>query len=653
MRLNLILVGLVAGFFLLVGMRSDALPYIRYEARYSDAVLAHWPNAEFLRESIWERSEFPLWRETIMAGQPFAANPLNKTAYPLQWLALLFPSSLHLNILIVVHLFLAGSGMWTWGRSLGLRTEAVTLAALAYVMSPRLIGHLGAGHLDVLYALAWWPWLMWAIYWSISRQESSLKISLRLGLLVAMLLLADVRVSLFAFISGAIYGIALFVRSGNWRHLRRFALLPPIVFMLTAALLVPLALWQPYITRGNITSNDAGLFSLEVIHLLGLILPSQPPNIETLTYLGLPVLTLGMAAIFLFDRFKVLLLMVVVGVFLYALGTNSLLWNTLVKAIPGLLWFRVPARSWLVLTLILPLLAGYGLQWLLNRIENQTLVIAPHIKLGVTVWMAITVIMGSFALVVLRLPTVMGLATLVAGLFLGVILLLAVNRRINSRQVFVFILTLVFADLAWTGYQWIAWQGPEIWLDPQRALAERLVEAQADRIYSPTYSLEQQVAEVYQLRLFGGVDPFQLTGIVKAVEQGSGVPSTKYDPVLPSLMGVSSDEDVSQANQSAIIDTAVLAEWYVSHVVVAYPIEHPRLELLDRINDVYIYTNRDYQPRQINIETPDWPIGWATLPDKLTVQNFNQITMLTYLVSGIAWVMSIGAFIFLKFKSHA
>lgn len=653
MRLNLILVGLVAGFFLLVGMRPDALPYIRYEARYSDAVLAHWPNAEFLRESIGERGEFPLWRETIMEGQPFAANPLNKTAYPLQWLALLFPSSLHLNILIVVHLFVAGSGMWMWGRSLGLRTEAVTLSTLAYVMSPRLIGHLGAGHLDVLYALAWWPWLMWAIYWSIERQESSLKISLRLGLLVAMLLLADVRVSLFAFISGAIYGIALFVRSGNWRHLKRFALLPPIAFMLTAALLVPLALWQPYITRGNITSNDAGLYSLEVIHLLGLILPPQPPNIETLTYLGLPVLTLGMAAIFLFDRLKVLLLIVVVGVFLYALGTNSLLWNTLVKAIPGLLWFRVPARSWLILTLILPLLAGYGLQWLLNRVENQTLIIAPRVKLGVVAWMALLIIVGVFALVVLRLPAGIGLGTLAVGVVLGVILLLAVNRRINSRQVFAFMLTFVFADLALMGHQWVAWRGPEIWLDPQRALAERLVEAQADRIYSPTYSLEQQVAEAYQLRLFGGVDPFQLTGIVKAVEQGSGVPSTKYDPVLPSLMGVSSDEDISQANQSAIIDTAVLAEWHVSHVVAAYPIEHPQLELLDRINDVYIYTNRDYQPRQINIETPDWPSGWANLPDKLTVQNFNQITMLTYWVSGIAWVMSIGAFIFLKFKSHA
>ncbi|MBZ0285880.1 MAG: hypothetical protein K8L97_34460 [Anaerolineae bacterium] len=653
MRLKLTLVGLVAGFLLLAGMRPDAVPFLRSAARYSDSVTAHWPNALFLQESVLERGEFPVWRETTMGGQPFAANPLNKTSYPLQWLALLFPPSLHLNILIVLHLFLAGSGMWVWARSLGLRTEAIALSTVTYVMAPRLIGHVGAGHLDVLYALAWWPWLMWAIRQSVIQQEHWLKISLQLGLIGASLLLADVRVSLFAFVSGVVYGIVVFILPGNRRQLRYFALLLPIMFVLTSALLVPLVMWQSYITRGNITSNDAGLFSLETVHLLGLILPSQPPGIETLTYLGLPVLTLGMAAIFISDRFKVLLLMVVVGVFLYALGTNSLLWNTLMKAIPGLLWFRVPARAWLILVLLLPLLAGYGLQWLLNWVEDQSLVIVPRVKLGVVAWMAITVIMGIFALLVLRLPVVMGLATLVIGLVLGAILLLAFDRRINSRQVFVFMLALVFADLAWTGYQWITWRGPEIWLDGQRTLAERLVEAQADRIYSPTYSLEQQVVEVYHLRLFGGVDPFQLTGIVKAVEQGSGVPSTKYDPVLPSLMGVRSDGDVVRANQNAIIDTVVLAQWHVSHVVAAYPIEHSRLELLDHINDVYIYTNRDYQSRTENINIPDWPVGWPSLPDRETVQNFNQITMLTYLISGVAWVISIGAFIFLKFKPHA
>lgn len=111
MRLKLGLVAAGILFLLLAGMRPDALPYPRYEARFSDAVTAHWPNALFLRESI-QQGVFPVWRETTMAGQPFAANPLNKTAYPFQWLAVIFPPALHLNIMIIFHLMVAGAGMW-------------------------------------------------------------------------------------------------------------------------------------------------------------------------------------------------------------------------------------------------------------------------------------------------------------------------------------------------------------------------------------------------------------------------------------------------------------------------------------------------------------------------------------------------------------
>ena len=106
---------------------------------------------------------FPVWRETILAGQPFAADPLNKTAYPLQWLALILPPVIHLDLMIMLHLLIAGAGMWVWARSLGLRVEAAALSALAYALAPRVIGHTGAGHLDLLYALAWFPWLMWSV----------------------------------------------------------------------------------------------------------------------------------------------------------------------------------------------------------------------------------------------------------------------------------------------------------------------------------------------------------------------------------------------------------------------------------------------------------------------------------------------------------
>src|SRR5688500_14824142 len=139
MRLKIALVTLVVFCLLIIGFRPDAMPYLRHDARYSDAVLAHWPNAVFFRESVLERGEFPVWRETTMGGVPFAANPLNKTAYPFQWLVLLLPPLLHLNFLILLHLFIAGSGMWIWARSLGLRVEAAAISTLAYALEPRII----------------------------------------------------------------------------------------------------------------------------------------------------------------------------------------------------------------------------------------------------------------------------------------------------------------------------------------------------------------------------------------------------------------------------------------------------------------------------------------------------------------------------------
>ncbi len=118
-RVQLLLIGLGAAFLLIVGLQPLGLPYIP-GARFSDAATSHWGAALFLQRSVMRDGEFPFWRDTILGGQPFAANPLNKTAYPLQWLALILPPALHINVLIVLHLLIAGAGMWLLARSLGL-----------------------------------------------------------------------------------------------------------------------------------------------------------------------------------------------------------------------------------------------------------------------------------------------------------------------------------------------------------------------------------------------------------------------------------------------------------------------------------------------------------------------------------------------------
>jgi hypothetical protein len=153
--------------FLLAGFQPVGLPF-QPEAIFSDAVVSHFGAAYHLRDSIYEGS-YPLRNDIILGGQPFAANPLSKTAYPLQWLVLitapfsdLTPSIpiQHLNNMLVLHLALAALGMWRWARSVGIRPEGAALSAIVYVLAPRMVGHLGAGHLDIVYAMAWFPWLM-------------------------------------------------------------------------------------------------------------------------------------------------------------------------------------------------------------------------------------------------------------------------------------------------------------------------------------------------------------------------------------------------------------------------------------------------------------------------------------------------------------
>ncbi|MBN8595328.1 MAG: hypothetical protein J0M33_26480 [Anaerolineae bacterium] len=635
-KTNAVLLLAALAILVLAGLQPEALPFPGAEARFSDAVVSHWPAALFLRESVLERGEFPIWRETTFAGAPFAANPLNKTAYPPQWLALIFPPALHLNLLALLHLGVAFVGMFLWARHLNLRAEAASLAAIAYTLAPRLIGHLGAGHLDVLYALAWFPWLMFSLRQVFDRGR--LVDWLSLSLVTALLILADMRVSLFALLTGAVYAASLFYRHKDWA----VCFLPMIgaavlTVLLILGLMVPLLIWSPYLTRASVTAADAGGLSLQPIHLLGLLLPQHRGTVENLTYFGWPVLLLALLGLLTFSlRQRSLGLALSVLILLYALGPAGALWSVLTNIFPFLLWFRVPSRVWLILALLIPLMAGFGLHWLLGFIESHATQRFRRLNLGMMALTMLATIGGIAALTLLGLPPTVGLSTLIMGAMSGLLLLLALNQRIAKRWLAPVFLVLVVLDLGWTTLQIIEWRGPEQWLEPGRPLAERLLADNADRIYSPAYSLEQQVAAAYNLKLFGGVDPFQIQSITEAITAAGGVPLTSYSVVIPPL-NVTSEAELNQANREAIIDTRLLGIWHVSHLVAPYEISHPRLELLDYINSIYIYRNLDNQDRPAADDIPGWSTDTTIQPDAATIVQMNSLTQIVALFSLIAF----------------
>lgn len=625
-----------AALMLLLGWRPDALPFIP-QARFSDAALAHWPAAYHLRESVLAARAFPVWQDAIMAGQPFAANPLNKTAYPLQWLALLLEPAPHLNLLVALHLFVAGWGMWRWGRALGLCPQAAALAGLAYALAPRALAHLGAGHLDLIYALAWWPWLMRSAG-LLPQTDRAARLTLQTGLFAGLLLLADVRLGLFALTLAGAYALWNAAAVGRWRAGLRLLPAAALCGVLTLAVTLPLLAWGPHLSRGDLDRAGAGLYSLEVGQLVGLILPPRGGTPETFAYLGLGTLALaliGLAAVP--RRARVFWLAVLLAAALYALGANGPLWPLLVDALPPLRWFRVPGRAWLVVALAACLLAGFGAQSVLRlaaRLRaNESVPRLRALRLAAAGLAGAALLCCGLTLAVAGLDPLVGAGAAAVGGLLGGALLLALYGRLAAGGLAGALLLIVALDSGLTGAAWLEWRGPDAWLRHQDELAAALVGV--DRVYSPNYALEQQVGAAHGLRLFGGVDPFQLRGLVSAIGAASGVAADGYSVVQPPLGGLADDGTLEGANCDAAPDLDLLAAWGVSHLVSRCPLPLFSAADVRVVSDTYLYRNPAYGG-PAGLSDTGWPPGWPGLPGPAEVESLNRLTVGAALFSGAA-----------------
>lgn len=630
----------------LLGYRPEALPFMP-GAQFSDAALAHWPAALHLRESVLLTGEFPIWQEIVMGGQPFAANPLNKTAYPLQWLVVLLPPTLHLNALIALHWLLSGLGMWRWGRMQGLVPEAAAVSALAYALAPRALAHLGAGHLDLIYALAWWPWLMLSAG-ALVQAGRSRRYTLQVGLFAGLLLLADLRLGLFALVLAAAYAVWCAVGVRRWRAVGYLVPAGAIAISLALAVLLPLLAWGPYLNRGDLGTHEAALYSLTWPQLIGLVLPPRTGTPETFTYLGLVVLVLAVVGLLADWQKQWFWLAAALTAGVYAFGANAPLWPWLVEVIPALRWFRVPARAWLVVGLCAAVLAGYGAQavvsWSARLRQGGTLGRLRALRLATGGLAGGALLCGGFSLAAVGLDPLVGLGTALVGLLTAGTLLLILYARMPSSWAAWALLVVLAFDSGWTGAAWLEWRGPENWLHHQDDLAEAL--ATADRVYSPNYALEQQVAAAHQLRLFGGVDPFQLRGLADAIAQASGVVARAYSVVQPPLVGTEADSALETANCSAAPDLNTLSQWGVSHIVSRCPLRALQaLRVPFRVvGSTYVYDNPAYASHA-NLNAVGWPTDWVGLPDLSVVEALNHLTIGSTVFSSAALLVCLVALV--------
>jgi len=351
----------------------------RAAGQESDLLLTHLPNAAYLRSALATYQQWPLWNGQILAGQPFAADPLSGLWYPPNWLLLLPWLSLPLafNVLFVLHLAWAGVGVFCLLRAEGLAPGPAFFGGVVFAGTPKLIAHLGAGHVSLVFAVAWTPWLLLAIRQM--AREATARAGALVGLVLALLFLADVRWSFYAALLGLAFGLASWrpwaaapAGAGRrWASMARAGLVALVIFLaLSAILLLPLLELLQYSNRAALPLQEAGAYSLPPFpYLLGLIVPFYGVIHEWVTYAGL--VTFGLAVVGVRRRPFWAIAAVSAGAF--ALGTNFFLFPLLFRWLPGLSLLRVPARAWFVVSLAECVLAGFGLERLTAAWQNTRL----------------------------------------------------------------------------------------------------------------------------------------------------------------------------------------------------------------------------------------------------------------------------------------
>ncbi|MFQ5410603.1 MAG: hypothetical protein ACE5FI_19505, partial [Anaerolineales bacterium] len=250
-----VIVGAALVFGLRVALQPAGVPFPP-GSDYSDIVLAHWPNAEFVRRSLVAYGQLPLWNPNVLGGQPFAADPLAGISYPPDWLLFFLPLPLGFNLLYLAHLVWAGWGALRWLRAEG-RSEAAALFGALLVMGlPKAAAHYGAGHFGLVQAVAWTPWLLLAV-----RRTDDTRTALRLGAVAALVFLADVRWCAYA---GALTGAYWLVRVQRFerRALRLAAVAVGGFVAFGAVLWLPLAEFVRLSSRTSLTLDEASIFAL-------------------------------------------------------------------------------------------------------------------------------------------------------------------------------------------------------------------------------------------------------------------------------------------------------------------------------------------------------------------------------------------------------
>ena len=121
---------------------------------------------ELYTRSVLAMGRLPHWNPFLFSGTPHLADTETTVLYPVAMLLRWIPPAAFLSWMAAVHMCVAGVGGAFLARVIGLQWTAAAAAAIAMTLGGSIPGWVYNGHLLLLFATAWLPWVLGLIIYS-------------------------------------------------------------------------------------------------------------------------------------------------------------------------------------------------------------------------------------------------------------------------------------------------------------------------------------------------------------------------------------------------------------------------------------------------------------------------------------------------------
>lgn len=341
---------------------------------FMDTVTELYPMRVAAARQIWS-GELPLWLPNIFSGVPLAANPQVAVWYPPQWIFFLIPNALGNGLVLLFHYLLAGWGTFFLARRFGCLILPAAMAGFFFQFGSMMVSRIALT--PHLYTAAWIPLIFLAIEYSIRAKpqllptRSTLLVAAALGM---QLLAGGPQISYYTCLILPIYWL---VRAYQQHRIGQALLQGAFAALFAASFaaiqLVPTLEYIGQTTRHGLEIEALKGQGLNGSYLWSALVGFSAPTLEdtdTINAIGTGALLLIPLAFLHKRKRKSSIAFMLIGILAYTLALGICV-PVFCKILPLFQNFHAPRRALILWSVVGPVLAGFGCQYLYISLRKK------------------------------------------------------------------------------------------------------------------------------------------------------------------------------------------------------------------------------------------------------------------------------------------